>query len=556
MLLQPSEITLTDMFCGCGGSSEGARNVGGTHVKYALNHWALAIESHNTNHPQTHHDCADISETHPARYQRTNGLIASPECTNHSLAKGHKRKNLNQGDLFNQKAFDLSAIRSRATMWDVPRFAEIHKYDFVITENVVDVRMWVMFDAWLKAMHSLGYRHECVYLNAMFAHGDGITGFAPQSRDRIYIVFWKKGNKKPDLDIRPKAPCPKCGTVEAVQTWKNGRKSGKYKTQYVYRCSVCTCPVVPFYYAALNALDLSIKMTRIGDREALGMKPLSTNTQKRIQYGLDKFGHVPTIIDQRNQHGSIGSRIRNAQEEVLNAQSTGYSSYLFAPYLVETAFATSHRSGRTYGIQEAMTTQTTKESMAFVAPEPFILANRDSSPARPLTGEIHTQTTTFQEMLLAPAGSFLNVHRGTSKVSGLTDPLTTQSSVVTNSLVVPIHGTARAKPSTAPLDTMMTTGHSSLVLLPYHGTMNASRPSESPTFTIPTRDSLHMVDARPQIEDCFFRMLQPKETAMAQGFPTDYRILGNKSDQQKQIGNANPPPTMELLVARCVASLA
>ena len=100
----------------------------------------------------------------------------------------------------------------------------------------------------------------------------------------------------------------------------------------------------------------------------------------------------------------------------------------------------------------------------------------------------------------------------------------------------------------------MTTGHSSLILTPYHGTKNAFHPLQA-TPTVPTRDSIALIDGRPDINDCYFRMLQPKETSMAQGFPTDYRILGNKSEQQKQIGNANPPPTMELLVNRCVASL-
>ncbi|GAB3546435.1 DNA cytosine methyltransferase [Spirosoma fluminis] len=544
-------ITLTDMFCGCGGSSEGARNVAGTHVQYALNHWKLAIESHNTNHPNTHHDCADISETHPARYQRTTGLIASPECTNHSLAKGHKRKNLHQQDIFQNKAFDASAVRSRATMWDVPRFAEIHKYEFVITENVVDVRMWVMFDAWLKAMHSLGYLHECVYLNAMFAHGEGINGFAPQSRDRIYIVFWKKGNRKPDLDIRPKAPCPRCGTVEAYQSWKNGRRAGKYKTQYIYRCSVCTCPVVPFYYAALNALDLSIPMTRIGDRESLKMKPLSANTLARIQYGLDKYGVRPSILNQAQSSG-VGSRVRSIDEE-LHCQVARNSSYLFSPYLFNMLHSQAKKP-TTRTIAEVFQTQTTKESLGFVAPQPFLLANRDKSPARALTEVMHTQTSVNREVLLFPPGSFLTIYRGTSNTIKATDPLTTQSSLVTNGLVVPIHGTARAKPMTQPMDTQMTTGHSSLVLTPYHGTMNVCQVTD-PSFTIPTRDSISLVDAKPDIDDCYFRMLQPKETALAQGFPIDYRILGNKSDQQKQIGNANPPPTMELLVSRCVQSL-
>lgn len=535
-IIHPSEITLTDMFCGAGGNTEGAFNVPGVHVQYALNHWKLAIDSHNTNHPDTHHDCADISETHPARYQRTTGLIASPECTNHSLAKGQKRKNLNQQEIFQNRAFDASAVRSRATMWDVPRFAEIHRHEFIIVENVVDVRFWELFEPWLKTMHALSYLHECVYLNAMFAHDMSGLRFAPQSRDRIYIVFWKKGNSKPDLDIRPKAPCPCCGTVEAVQTWKPGRKAGKYKTQYTYRCSVCHSPVVPFYYAALNALDLSINMTRIGDRESLGMKPLSENTLKRIQYGLDKFGQRPTILDQRNCSGSEKARIRLAEGEPLNTQATGYSSYLFSPFMFNMSF--SHRA---YGMDDVMPTQTTKESMAFVSPQPFLVANRDNSAN--------------QEILIAPPGSFIMAQSRLHKGQCVTEPLPTQTTLQEmTGFVVPIHGTARPRHVANAMDTVMTTGHSSLILQPYHGNPQSST-AYDPMPTMPTRDSVTIIDAAPRIEDCYFRMLQPSETKLAQGFPRDYVILGNKADQQKQIGNANPPPTMELLVRRCVESL-
>lgn len=43
-------MTLTDMFCGAGGSSTGAIAVPGVEVRVATNHWNLAIETHNTNH--------------------------------------------------------------------------------------------------------------------------------------------------------------------------------------------------------------------------------------------------------------------------------------------------------------------------------------------------------------------------------------------------------------------------------------------------------------------------------------------------------------------------
>src|SRR3990167_9655536 len=91
-----SYLTLTDQFCGAGGSSQGARNLirkmnGGLKIKLAMNHWKLAIETHNTNFPDTIHDCTDISAADPRRYFSTDILITSPECTNHSLAKGKKQ---------------------------------------------------------------------------------------------------------------------------------------------------------------------------------------------------------------------------------------------------------------------------------------------------------------------------------------------------------------------------------------------------------------------------------------------------------------------------------
>ena len=94
--MKKSYITVTDQFCGAGGSSQGVRNCankmgGGLEVHLAMNHWRLAIETHNTNFPDTLHDCADISNSDPRRYPSTDILITSPECTNHSLAKGQKR---------------------------------------------------------------------------------------------------------------------------------------------------------------------------------------------------------------------------------------------------------------------------------------------------------------------------------------------------------------------------------------------------------------------------------------------------------------------------------
>jgi DNA (cytosine-5)-methyltransferase 1 len=91
-------------------------------------------------------------------------LLASPECTNHSLAKGARggsrrpRRCSTTGP-----GNDDEQDRSRATMWDVVRFAEQKllkgkPYKAIVVENVVDAYRWGadddggLFAAWRQAL--------------------------------------------------------------------------------------------------------------------------------------------------------------------------------------------------------------------------------------------------------------------------------------------------------------------------------------------------------------------------------------------------------------------
>ena len=130
---------------------------GGVEVKLALNHWKLAIDTHSANFPDTLHDCTDISACDPRRYPSTDILVTSPDCTTHSPAGGNRHRQIkNQLDLYDKGIVDAATERSRATMWDVCRFAEYHKYNVIIAENVVEAKTrWPLFDLWLSAMHNL-----------------------------------------------------------------------------------------------------------------------------------------------------------------------------------------------------------------------------------------------------------------------------------------------------------------------------------------------------------------------------------------------------------------
>lgn len=314
-------ITVTDLFCGAGGSGLGATAVPGVQLVMAANHSPRAIETHAANFPDCEHDCADISQVEPRRYRRTNILWASPECTNHSIAKGRRREN-GQPDLFGDLMPDHLAERSRATMWDVPRFTEVHRYDAVIVENVVDAALWPPFRAWLLAMGSYGYDHHIVYLNSM--HAPAIAApRAPQSRDRMYVVFWRKGMARPTLDIRPPAWCPECGAeVAAVQSWKRpDRRWGRYRAQYVYRCPRFTCRntvVEPYALPAASVIDWTNPGERIGDRA----KPLSAKTLARIRTGLERYGRSHLVVPVEGREGkhpaptSVPLRTQTARHEI------------------------------------------------------------------------------------------------------------------------------------------------------------------------------------------------------------------------------------------------
>ncbi len=91
-------------------------------------------------------------------------------------------------DMFGDTLRDAAAERSRATMWDVPRFAERHAYRAIVVENVVEAAKWVGWRGWLTTMTDLGYDHQLVSLNSMHAQAIDAPR-APQSRDRLYIVF-------------------------------------------------------------------------------------------------------------------------------------------------------------------------------------------------------------------------------------------------------------------------------------------------------------------------------------------------------------------------------
>lgn len=501
-------LTLTDLFCGAGGSSTGAIQVPGVEVRIASNHWDLAVETHNTNHPTADHLCADLSQIDPRYFPTTDILWASPECTNHSVAKGRKRAAA-QPDLFGEVLPDAAAERSRATMWDVPRFAEVHQYQAVIVENVVDAWHWVPFRAWLMAMDSLGYDHHVVMLNSMHAHGFGVG--APQSRDRMYVVFWRKGNRAPDLARvnRPNAICPECGPVAAMQSFKRADSSwGRYRAQYVYRCPNVKCRnqiVEPLFRPAADIIDWTLEGARIGDRT----KPLAEKTMARIQAGIDRYW-APLLVPVEGREGKQAQPVSAPSRTMTTRNETGL--------LVPCGGTWRENAAPT---DEPISTRTTRETdgLAFIA----------------------------------------ELRGGGSKHRPVTDPLcTVTASGNHHGLVMPYYGKGIAQDASRALPTVTTVEKHALLMRNNTGGAEMSTPVTEPARTVTTGGHQSLLDAdRPTVDinDVRFRMLEPREIIAAMDFPESYVVLGNRREQVRMAGNAVTPPTARDLVGVVAESL-
>ncbi len=310
-------VTWSDQFAGGGGACEGLEQVPGTAVAQAGNHAAHCVATYMANHPGVRVHLADLSQVVPSAWPRTHALWSSPECTFHTVAQGRKRM---QGEfvdgLFSTNGTDETAIRSRATMHCVPRFAEYHQYLAIVVENVVEARWWgpehnrgAGFDAWLAQMRVWGYHHRVLYMNS--AHSAAYGRAAHTSRDRMYVVFWHESvGRTPDFDkwCRPTVFCERHGSVQALQAFKftdscsPQRPWGKYgaKRQYTWRCPHRACAAVSLEPLALRPvaeiLDHAQPGPRIGDRF---LDPRRARTWHKIQDGHRVYEGAPFIAELR-----------------------------------------------------------------------------------------------------------------------------------------------------------------------------------------------------------------------------------------------------------------
>ncbi len=558
-------ITALDMFSGVGGSSMGI-HAAGADVVAAANHSEHAISVHAANFPGVEHFRADLINEeadcyiHPHNLPPARFLWASPSCKHHSPANA-KKIYATGPTLFDYQDYDpaeeeryRNSERSRVTMICPYLYAERHRPDLVVVENVLEVTSWgperdgSQFADWLKRWNNLGYEYECLFLNS------GFFG-CPQSRDRIYIVFWLRGNPRPNLDYRPPAWCTsdRCGGTEtlAVQTWKPVKatwklpKWGKYGPQYFYRCQECQEPVVPHREPSATAIDWGDLGPTVGERD----RPLAPRTKDRIRRGYLKFRHHPLVVVAGGELvGMVVPRI-NGRPHDVNEQLppvTANSNHLnLASIIVPAAGNTYERPGqvRARHVVDQMFSQTGTLEHG-VASMPFLVEMRggDSivSGQHPATDPMRTITAGGMHHGLAVAG-ITKINGGPTDTAwhGVDHPLGAVTGRDTTGLIsatLPLtHGNSddRTRHILDQLGTLTSARERYLI--------NAIPPEHEPDFDI---DHVH------------FRMLKPDpELRRAMRFDDDYILFGNQTQMTMGLGNAVTPPVAAWITERALASL-
>lgn len=470
--------------------------------------------------------------------------IVVKNCTNHSIAKGVKRQRALGEALFEldgtRPLADEAANRSRATMWDVPRFAEVHRYRAIIIENVVDAYRWVMFPAWLQAMELLGYRHRIVWLNSMHAQQAGLP--APQSRDRMYIVFWDqklKGAPPIERWTSPLAVCEEHGEVRAVQAFKKSEPWGRYRAQYVYRCPKCGRQIEPGWLPALSIIDWSIPAPRIGDRE----KPLAEKTRERIRRGIERYWRPMTVAAAGNTYDGVttGSQYLRAWpvEQTLPLQTGTAEHGLAVPPLVVNLVSGADES-RSRPVSEVLPSIVAGGTHASLL---VPVEGREGKNAAPAAEALRTQSTRNETGLLVPYFS-------SGVARSIAEPMGTVTTVDREGLIVPLRNHGVAKPVSDPIDTVSAEGNHHALLMRNNTARGdqgqMSTPVTEPMRALTTAGHQSLIEpAAPislDVDDAGFRMLEPHEIQGGMGFASDYLLLGSKREKVKQAGNAVTPP--------------
>ncbi|OGV36175.1 MAG: hypothetical protein A2020_12280 [Lentisphaerae bacterium GWF2_45_14] len=600
-----------DLFCGGGGTSTGMINAfvkqGIEYELVGVNHWQIAIDTNKLNHEKARYYRDSVENISPRDLVpggRLNFLWASPECTNHSRAKGGRPRD----------------DQSRSTAWHVLKWIQELIIDRVYIENVEEFLAWgpvddkgniikskkgEIFKKFIGMIKAFGYRVEYRILNA--------ADFgAPTCRKRL-IIQAARGKEK-------------ICWPEPTHVKDPGLLEGLYKS----------------WVPARDIIDWDIPGKSIFDRK----KPLVPNTLRRIYSGIVKYwGAAANLYTPLVRQEIIRSCQCHRKCPLMYLYSLPKlkTQGIEAPFmLIMRGTAAKQDTPSCKAISDAVPAISTRNHVAIIEPfvsrynggdnrhsqiadpvpvqdcsnrygvvQPVIVTLRGTnksninSSCRPSSDPCPTVTANGTHIGVVEPCVFATGHTsGGHRASGMNDPIstivtkaehclvspmvvdmthtadskgrirsandpvntiTTRNNIaIVEAMFIPQHGGGSVKPVSNPLPTIATEGAISQIepfISTYYGNGTAESINE-PLDTVTCKERFGLcagrcfIDAKGSIFklDILFRMFQPSELAAAMSFPKNYKFAGNKSNQVKQIGNAVPPVLAEALIKAAIVA--
>ena len=531
---------IVDNFAGGGGASTGIELAAGRPVAIAINHDPAAILLHKTNHPFTEHLQASVWDVDPVQVCRGRpvGLAwFSPDCKHFSKAKG--------------KALLDRNIRGLA--WIVLRWAAKVRPRVIMLENVEEFQTWgpvrkgkpvkkkagQTFQKWKRQLSELGYVIEH---RELVAADFG----APTTRKRFCLVARRDG--KPIVWPEPTHGPRDCEAVRAgkLKPWRSAAEIIDWS--------------VPGY---------SIFATKQEIWDTYGVKavrPLASNTMRRIIRGVDKFtirSGSPFIVE--CNHGGDGHT--RTTEEPVNTVTRKYTGGVAAANLIQYHTEQSEKV-RGQGMGDPMMTvdSSNRYGLACANLVEYYGNGNPLDVAEPL----HTVTAHDREAL---ASVHIQKYFGGIVGAEMTEPLPTVTAVDHNALcfahMVKFKGQEVGTSPAEPLPTVCAKSGAGgfarcyAVLVKADGRVLGHWPKIRELlnahcgYHLENDDLILLLIGGVWyfIADITLRMLMPRELYNAMGFPFDYIIDHDwtgreymKSDQVARCGNAVCPPLAEALV--------
>ncbi|RZJ33739.1 MAG: DNA cytosine methyltransferase [Flavobacterium sp.] len=490
-----------DLFCGAGGTSTGIHHSNANaKVIACVNHDAIAIASHQENHPDCLHLTEDIRDfavvvklkvlVDELRKKHPGCIIniwASLECTNHSKAKGGLSRDadsrtladhlemylehLNPDGIYieNVREFlDWGLLRLKEGANSTENFSELaldRKGKYVLIPDKQYLKL--LYRQWRNSIMYHGYKYDYRLL-------DSANFGAYTSRLRYFAIFVKAG-----LPIAFPEPTH----------FKKGAGKKRWK-------------------AVKDVLDLWDEGVSIFNRK----KALVDKTLDRIYAGLEKFVPVGGTFTKVYNSGNDQNRVKSV-DEPIGALTTQNSHAV-----VKTIFIKKYFSGRPEGkvisVDGPAGTIKTVDGQAIVSATHFITQRNSGEPASKLVdlnGPARTLTATAGNQDVISV-AHLNTYYGNGGQHSIDEPcptLTTKDRValVDAKFLDKRYGTGVPASINKLADTLTVVPKLALVSPQFiDQQFGASLPisTEQPLNTLTTKDKYSLVTPKPWLMDTNF----------------------------------------------------